>query len=45
MLKNKDLFAVSVCGPPRFHAAVSIEALKRGYHVVVEKLFKNLREK
>jgi UDP-N-acetylglucosamine 3-dehydrogenase len=37
MLKNEDLFAVSVCVPPKFHANVAIEALESGCNVVVEK--------
>ena len=39
MLKNEDLFAVSVCVPPRFHAEVAIEALGWGCNIVVEKPF------
>jgi len=39
MLKNEDLFAVSVCVPPRFHANVAIEALESGCNIVVEKPF------
>jgi len=39
MLENEDLFAVSVCVPPRFHADIAIEALKSGCNVVVEKPF------
>jgi len=39
MLKNEDLFAVSVCVPPRFHADVAIEALKSGCNIVIEKPF------
>ena len=35
MLKNEDLFAISVCVPPRFHADVAIEALKSGCNIVV----------
>ncbi|PVX25380.1 MAG: hypothetical protein CW691_04790 [Candidatus Bathyarchaeum sp.] len=39
MLKNEDLFAVSVCVPPKFHATVAIQALEAGCNVVVEKPF------
>ncbi|PVX24725.1 MAG: hypothetical protein CW691_06700 [Candidatus Bathyarchaeum sp.] len=39
MLKNEDLFAISVCVPPRFHADVAIEALEAGCNIVVEKPF------
>ena len=37
MLKKEDLFAVSVCVSPKFHARVAIEALEKGCNVVVEK--------
>jgi len=39
MLKSEDLFAVSICAPPQFHADLAIEALESGCHVVVEKPF------
>ena len=39
MLKKEELFAVSVCVPPKFHADVAVEALKSGCNVVVEKPF------
>ncbi len=39
MLKKEELFAISICVPPRFHADVAIEALERGCNVVVEKPF------
>jgi len=39
MIEKEDLFAVSVCVPPRFHADISLEALKSGCNVVVEKPF------
>lgn len=39
MLDNEDLFAVSVCVPPQFHANVAMEALKSGCNIVVEKPF------
>ena len=39
MLKNEDLFAVSVCVPPVFHADVAMEALESGCNIVVEKPF------
>ncbi len=39
MLKKEELFAVSVCVPPAFHADVAVEALKSGCNVVVEKPF------
>ncbi len=39
MLQGDDLFAVSICTPPQFHANLAIEALESGRHVVVEKPF------
>ncbi len=39
MLKSEDLFAVSICTPPQFHANLAIEALESGCHVVMEKPF------
>ncbi|MBT8172296.1 Gfo/Idh/MocA family oxidoreductase [Candidatus Bathyarchaeota archaeon] len=39
MLKKENLFAVSVCVPPKFHASVAIEALEANCNVVVEKPF------
>ena len=39
MLKKEDLFAISVCVPPKFHADIAVEALKSGCNVVVEKPF------
>jgi len=39
MLKKEDLFAISVCVPPRFHANVAIEALESGCNIVIEKPF------
>lgn len=39
MLRSEDLFAISICAPPKFHADLAIEALKSGCHVVVEKPF------
>jgi predicted dehydrogenase len=37
LLKNKNIDAVSVCSPNRFHGVVTIAALKAGKHVLVEK--------
>ena len=45
MLKNEDLFAVSVCVPPKFHAKIAIEALKSGCNLVVEKWIFSKRQK
>lgn len=39
MLQSGDLFAISICTPPQFHANLAIEALESGCHVVVEKPF------
>jgi UDP-N-acetylglucosamine 3-dehydrogenase len=39
MLKKEELFAVSVCVPPKFHANIATEALESGCNVVVEKPF------
>jgi UDP-N-acetylglucosamine 3-dehydrogenase len=39
MLEKEDLFAISVCVPPKFHANIAVEALKSGCNVVVEKPF------
>lgn len=39
MLQSEDLFAISICTPPQFHADLAVEALKSGCHVVVEKPF------
>jgi len=39
MLQSEDLFAVSICAPPQFHADLAVQALKSGCHVVVEKPF------
>jgi predicted dehydrogenase len=39
MLKSEDLFAVSVCVPPQFHAKIAVEALESGCNLVVEKPF------
>jgi len=39
MLKNENLFAISICVPPQFHADLAIQALDSGCHVVVEKPF------
>jgi len=39
MLKNENLFAISICTPPQFHANLAVEALESGCHVVVEKPF------
>lgn len=39
MLQSENLFAVSICSPPQFHADQAIEALKSDCHVVVEKPF------
>lgn len=39
MLKSEDLFAVSVCVPPQFHANIAIEALESGCNLVMEKPF------
>jgi len=39
MLKSEDLFAISICTPPQFHADLAIKALESGCHVVVEKPF------
>ena len=37
MLKNEKLDAVSVCVPTRLHKKISIDAIKRGVNVLVEK--------
>lgn len=37
LLKNPEIEAVWVLTPPRFHAEISLEALKNGKHVLVEK--------
>jgi UDP-N-acetylglucosamine 3-dehydrogenase len=37
MLKDADLDAVVVCGPNALHAAQTIQALRAGFHVLVEK--------
>ena len=39
MLQSEDLFAISICTPPQFHANLAVEALESGCHVVVEKPF------
>jgi UDP-N-acetylglucosamine 3-dehydrogenase len=39
MLEKEDLFAISICVPPKFHANIATEALKSGCNVVVEKPF------
>ncbi len=39
MFQSEDLFAVSICTPPQFHANMVMEALESGCHVVVEKPF------
>ncbi|UCC58250.1 MAG: Gfo/Idh/MocA family oxidoreductase [Candidatus Bathyarchaeum sp.] len=39
MLKEEDLFAVSVCVPPKFHANIALEALEADCNLVVEKPF------
>jgi predicted dehydrogenase len=39
MLKKEDLYAVSICVPPKFHTDVAIEALESGCNIVVEKPF------
>ena len=39
MLQSEDLFAISICTPPQFHANLAIEALESGCHVVMEKPF------
>jgi len=39
MLQSEDLFAISICTPPQFHADLAIEALESGCHMVVEKPF------
>ena len=39
MLQSEDLFAISICTPPQFHANLAIEALESRCHVVVEKPF------
>jgi UDP-N-acetylglucosamine 3-dehydrogenase len=39
MPKNEDLYAISVCVPPKFHINVAIEALQAGCNIVVEKPF------
>lgn len=39
MFQSEDLFAVSICTPPQFHANLAIEALGSGCHVVMEKPF------
>jgi len=39
MLEKEDLFAISVCVPPKFHTDIAVEALKSGCNVVVEKPF------
>lgn len=37
LLADKDIEAVSICTPNHLHAAVSIEAMKAGKHVLCEK--------
>lgn len=37
LLQHEGIEAVSVCVPNRLHSSVSIEAMKRGLHVLVEK--------
>ncbi len=37
MLRKADLDAVVVCGPNALHASQTIEALRAGFHVLVEK--------
>ncbi|MBL7646629.1 MAG: Gfo/Idh/MocA family oxidoreductase [Candidatus Hydrogenedentes bacterium] len=37
LLKDKNVDAVSVCSPNKFHGEVTIAALKAGKHVLVEK--------
>ena len=39
MLKSEELFAVSVCVPPQFHANIAVQALESGCNLVVEKPF------
>jgi predicted dehydrogenase len=39
MLQSENLFAISICSPPQFHADQAIEALRSDCHVVVEKPF------
>jgi len=39
MLQSEEVFAVSICTPPQFHAELAIEALESECHVVVEKPF------
>jgi len=39
MLQSEDLFVISICAPPQFHADLVIEALESACHVVVEKPF------
>lgn len=39
MLKNEDLYAISVCVPPKHHSKVATEGLESGCNIVVEKPF------
>ena len=39
MLKSEELFAISICVPPQFHADVALEALNSGCNIVIEKPF------
>ena len=39
MLQSEELFAISICTPPQFHANLAVEALESGCHVVMEKPF------
>lgn len=45
LLDRPDLHAVSVCTPPYTHASISVDVLKAGKHVLVEKpMASSLRE-
>ncbi|RLG33674.1 hypothetical protein DRN97_04475 [Methanosarcinales archaeon] len=37
MLEKQDMDVVDICVPPQNHAALAVEAMNAGYHVIVEK--------
>ena len=37
MLEEGGFSAVSICTPPAYHCEMAVEAVRRGYHVLVEK--------